>query len=297
MKKLVMAKGLPASGKSTWAKEFVNGKKDWVRVNNDDLQMMMFGAAFAKDRGDFLDKARRHLVDFFMNQHMNIVIDNTNLHPKQEQYYREIVALWNMQYHSTATPQYVFHIKDFTDVSVNECLKRNRERAHPIPDKVIYDMYNSYLKTEVPALKQDKTLPKAIVVDLDGTMSLITTRSPHDLTRVYEDNVNQPIVELVRIMQKTGHTIFFISGREQVAYEATVKWLADKAQFEVGSYYLFLRPNKDPRPDTQFKKDVFEQELKGKYYVDFWIEDRWRMTNAVRNELGITCLQCADGHF
>lgn len=294
-----MSKGLPASGKSTWCKEFIKGKKDWVRVNNDDFQQMMFGVAFAEGRGDFLDKARMHFVDWLMEKKMNIIIDNTNLHPKQEVYYRELVEMWNAEIveGQRIGELYEFSIKDFTDVPVNECLVRNRQRPEPIPDKVIYNMYNQYLKKEVPPLIQDKALPRAIVVDLDGTMSLVTTRSPHDLSRVYEDEVNFPIVALVNDMHALGKTIFFISGREQVAYDNTIRWLEDKAGFAKGSYFIYLRPDKDKRPDTQFKKDIFEQHIKDKYYVDFWIEDRWRMTHAVRNELGITCLQCADGHF
>lgn len=237
-------------------------------------------------------------VDWLITKKMNIIADNTNLHPKQEVYYRSVVDEHNFKVQNGGEGElYEFSIKDFTNVPIGECLIRNRNRPGNIPDKVIYDMYNSYLKKEVPALEQDKTLPKALVVDLDGTMALMVNRSPYEMNKVYDDEVNQPIVDLVKIMQATGHRIYFISGRDQVAYDDTVRWLKDKAGMGAASYNLFLRPDKDPRPDTQFKKDVFEAELKGKYYVDFWIEDRWRMTHAVRNELGITCLQCADGHF
>ena len=300
MKKLVMNKGLPqlGSGKSTWANEFIKGKKDWVRINNDDIQLMTFGEAFAKGRGDFLDKIRMNLVDFMMDQNMNIIVDNTNLHPKQEAYYRTLVEERNFSVQNGGSGEaYEFSIKDFTTVPIGECLIRNRKRPNPIPDKIIYDMHNQYLKKEVPMLEQDKTLKKALVVDLDGTMALITSRSPHDMKRVYEDEVNEPIRDLVYIMKETGHTIFFISGRDESTRADTERWLAEKAGFAKSGYHLYLRPDKDPRPDTEYKKQVFEQELKDKYYVDFWIEDRWRMTHAVRNELGITCLQCADGHF
>lgn len=298
MKKLVICKGLPASGKSLWAREFVKGKKDWVRINNDELGAMVFGELFARNRGDLLDKIRLHMVDWFMNLGYNIVVDNTNLHPKQEVYYRTIVEERNFAVQcGEKLDGYEFSIKDFTDVSVNECLVRNRARENPVPDKVIYQMYNSYLKTTVAPLVQDKILPKALVVDLDGTMSLVNSRSPHDLTKVYSDDVNEPIVDLVKMMHNGGHKIIFISGREEICRHETIRWLKDKAGFEMIPYDLHLRPDDDKRPDTQYKKDIFEQELKGKFYVTSWIEDRWRMCNAVRNELGITCLQCADGHF
>ncbi len=293
-----MNKGLPGSGKSTWAKEFIKDKKDWVRVNNDDLQTMLFGVSFAKGRGDYMDKIRRRLVDIFMGDGMNIIIDNTNLHPKQEQYYRELVDLQNDSVaNGGAGSAYEFSIKDFTDVPLAECLKRNRARTEPIPDKAIYDMYNSYLKKEVPPLEQDYNLPHAIVVDLDGTMFLLKNRSPYDMSRVYEDDINLPIVSLVNDMHALGKKIIFVSGREAGGMDGTVRALKDKCDFHPGSYEIYLREDKDERPDTVFKKVIFEQHIKDKYYVEFWIEDRWRMTNAVRNELGIMCLQCADGHF
>ena len=49
--KIILTKGLPASGKSTWAREFIKGKKDWVRVNNDELGSMLFGETFAEEIG------------------------------------------------------------------------------------------------------------------------------------------------------------------------------------------------------------------------------------------------------
>lgn len=299
MKKLVITKGLPASGKSTWAKEQVKGKKDWVRINNDDLQMMLYGEAFAAGRGDFLDKVRRELVDKMIAWEMNIIVDNTNLHPKQEIYYRSVVEERNflVQNGAIAGEGYELVVKDFTNVPPTECIERNKKRPNPVPDKVIWEMYNSYLKKEVPALVQDPLLPKAIVVDIDGTMALLTSRSPYDMKKVYDDEPNWPIVTLVRTMREAGRKIFFVSGRDECSRAETVRWMKDKAGFDPDTYELHLRPDGDKRPDTQWKKDVWAEFMKDKYYIDFWIEDRWRMTNAVRNELGIMCLQCADGHF
>jgi F0F1-type ATP synthase epsilon subunit len=35
-----MLQGIPASGKSTWCREFIKGKKDWVIVNRDAIRNM-----------------------------------------------------------------------------------------------------------------------------------------------------------------------------------------------------------------------------------------------------------------
>jgi hypothetical protein len=259
---------------------------------------MMYGVQYKEGGGDLLDKVRRNLVDLMMQNHMNIIVDNTNLHPKQKVYYTDVVEEWNaVEMHKLNGILYELEVKDFTNVSVAECIKRNRERPHPVPDKVIYGMYNSYLKKEVPPLIQNPALPHAIVVDLDGTMALMTDRSPYEMSKVYGDVLNGPVATLVETMYKAGVKLFFISGRDECARAETVRWLRDKAHLSPGEYELYLRPDNDPRKDTQFKKDIWEEHLKDKYFVEFWIEDRWRMADAVRNELGIMCLQCADGHF
>lgn len=38
MSRLIILQGAPAAGKSTWAREFVKGKKDWVIVNRDSIR-------------------------------------------------------------------------------------------------------------------------------------------------------------------------------------------------------------------------------------------------------------------
>lgn len=43
-----MCKGLPASGKSTWAKEFVAKNPNFIRLNKDDFRAMMGG--YSKDK-------------------------------------------------------------------------------------------------------------------------------------------------------------------------------------------------------------------------------------------------------
>lgn len=39
MNELLVLQGIPASGKSTWAKEFIKGKEDqWIIVNRDSIR-------------------------------------------------------------------------------------------------------------------------------------------------------------------------------------------------------------------------------------------------------------------
>lgn len=289
-----MCKGLPASGKSTWAKEFIKGKKDWVRVNNDELGAMLFGETFAEGRSDTIDRVRKLFIEESMLKHLNIVVDNTNLHPKHEEYLRKLVSEHNDTEQYRPKPElYEFDLKDFTGVPVKECIIRNRKRDNPVPEKVIYSMNKRYLLKEGSTLIQDEKLPKAILVDMDGTMALLNGRNPYSSKGVINDLPNKPVVDLVN-KYKADHKIFFVTGREISAREDTKLWL-NKHGFPEGSYELHMR-NGEPN-DVDFKKQIFDRLLKDKYYVAFAIEDRDRVVNLYRHDIGITCLQIADGDF
>ena len=48
--KLLLLKGLPASGKTTFAKELVRSDGNWIRVNKDDLRNMLHGGKWQSSR-------------------------------------------------------------------------------------------------------------------------------------------------------------------------------------------------------------------------------------------------------
>lgn len=290
-----MMKGLPASGKSTWAKEFVKGKKDWIRVNNDELGLMMFGELFAEGRSDDIDRARKQLITLAMSRLDNIVVDCTNLHPKHEEYLKDLVFKHNESVIYTPKPElYSFEIKDFTDVPVEECIKRNKKRDNPVPDKIIYQMYRSYIAKEHQYVEQDPTLPKALIVDLDGTMADCSHRNPYDAKKCGDDAPIDFVIEIVKRFQ-SDHHIIFVSGRDAKYMKETIDWLTNKAGLKAGLYSLYMKPDK--AADLGFKQEIFDAHIKNKYYVTFVLEDRTHMVQMYRHKLKLPCLQVADGDF
>lgn len=294
MKKIVMTYGLPASGKSTWAKAFIKGDKDWVRVNNDELGNMMFGEIFAEGRSDTIDRVRKTFIEDAMEKKLNIVVDNTNLHPKHEEYLRKIIAAHNEVAQYDKKPElYELEIKDFSYVPVHECIVRNRKRDNPVPDKVIYNMNKQFLLKQAPTLKQDEKLPKCLLVDMDGTVALLNGRNPYSSKGLLNDLPNNFVIDLVK-RYAADHKIFFVTGREIAAKEETEQWLANNG-IPKGSYELHMRQHQPS--DLVFKKEVFEKYIKDKYFVSFAIEDRNRIVSLYRHDIGIPCFQCADGDF
>lgn len=312
MKQIVLTKGLPASGKSTWAVEYVKDNKGWVRVNNDELSTMLFGEAFVKGVSNNISTVRLDLVKKLMDMGKNIIIDNTNLCPDREIEIRGIVQQHN---HSTkGHDAYEVIIKDFTNVSVSECIRRNRLRANPVPDKAIYEMYHSYLAPSITLATQNNKLPKAVIVDIDGTIARNVSRNIYDHTRYYEDEPIHEVLAVIRGLEKAGNKIIFLTGRDNVGREVTVSWLKEKAGFSDytsvpaldlettdKAFTLLMRPDSgslNKAPDFEFKEAMFNQYIKDKFYVSAWFEDRIRNIEMARNKLGLTpVFQVGEGNF
>jgi predicted kinase len=139
MKKLIMTKGLPASGKTTWAKL----QTDCKRINKDDLRAMIDNSVWSNENEKLIVDIRNAIILQMMLAGSNIIIDDTNLDPVHEVALSGLVDTWNDMVHTLdAKEQYEFEIKDFTEVSLETCLQRNRNREKSVPTRVIHQMYD-----------------------------------------------------------------------------------------------------------------------------------------------------------
>jgi len=111
--------GLPASGKSTWAKAEVRDSYGRVkRVNKDDLRAMIDNSEWSEENERAIEAARDALVECFLALGFSVVCDDTNLY---DGHLKRLQWLAN-EYGAT------FRIEDFRNVSVEECIKRDRQR-------------------------------------------------------------------------------------------------------------------------------------------------------------------------
>lgn len=145
MAKIIVCQGLPASGKSTWAKQWVaEDSKHRVRFNRDDVRNML-GVYWVPSREGLINS----IYDTFMNEAMlagyDIVIDNMNLNKKTlseiEQYVTEFNEWIRL---SPLDIRYDIEYKTFFDVPVETLIERDSKRENPIGEKVIKDLYNKY---------------------------------------------------------------------------------------------------------------------------------------------------------
>lgn len=279
--KLLALRGLPASGKTTYAKELVN--KGWVRVNKDDLRAMLNNSKFSKSNEGYILSLRDEIIISSLVQGKNVVVDDTNLDPKH------LIAFESIAGEFLAD----FEIR-FFDVDVKECIRRNALREKPVPEKVIYQMYERYLKPQPPVIEYDDNKEECIIVDIDGTLAHIADgRSPYDASRAMNDSLDDAVSVITAMFYNHGYKVIILTGRSAEHKQVTVDWLKENG---VDYDEIYTRAENDTREDSIIKEELFRKHVEPRFNVKFVLDDRNRVVNKWR-ELGLKCLQVADGNF
>lgn len=288
MKKLLMLKGLPASGKSTYARELAAASK-YVRVNKDDLRAMLHGGKWSKTNEAQVIRVRDSIIKDALLGGMNVVVDDTNFHESHPKTLRALAKQYNAEF-----------VEKYFECDVEECIKRDLARPVSVGEKVIRRMYEDYLAPKPQVYQPDDSWPKAVIVDIDGTLAhgiKGNGRSGHrgafEWHKVKDDVVDQHIKELVNGLYSRGYHIVVVSGRDGVAYDDTAAWLESNG---VEYDELHLRAAGDNRNDAIFKKEVFDTYIDRLYNVHLVIDDRDRVVKMWRS-LGLKVLQVAEGNF
>lgn len=138
-----------------------------------------------------------------------------------------------------------------------------------------------------------KLIPKAIIVDIDGTLAKMNGRSPFDWHRVGEDKVNEPVKAIVMAMKKL-YTVIIFSGRDGVCRTETINWLNDN---RIHYDKLFMREEGNNEKDAIIKRRLYDTYIKDKFDIEFVLDDRNQVVDMWRKDLGLTCLQVDYGDF
>ena len=141
---------------------------------------------------------------------------------------------------------------------------------------------------------QDSSLPKAIICDLDGTLSLLNGRDPYDASSADEDGLNAPVASVLAMAKAQGYKVILLSGREQLYREPTERFLL---KHQIAYDLLLMRTTNDYRKDNVIKKELFQQEIAGKYFIEFLLDDRNQVVDMWRKDLHLPCFQVNYGDF
>ena len=300
--KILLTRGLQGSGKTTFARNWVDEDPDWrVRINRDDIRKMI------ADKFHGLSRHQEEtvtLVQFAqaraaLGAHLSVVVDDTNLRAST-------VKQWLALGKELGVP--VEHVDLWIDLE--EAIERDAQRDRVVGEEVIRDFYKRFFQKnrfpDFPTLDDavslgqayvpNPFLPKAVWVDIDGTIASMKNcgRGPFDWHRVGEDDPIQHVIDVVHALRDARYKIVIMSGRDEVSREATIEWLnKHKIPFDD----LFMRPAGSQEKDNKIKHDLFWEHVAPKYDIRFALDDRDQVVHFTRDVLKIPVFQVAPGNF
>ncbi len=299
MRQCIVTVGISASGKTTWTNAHIRdmrviGEK-WIDINRDSLREEVFsqksqGGVFAWNKWNWKwetdvsalwDKKVREAIDD-ASVH-GVVISDTNINQKTQDKIRAIFE----------EADFFVRVHHF-DISYEEAVKRDLSRVNPVGSAVIADQIERYWKLYGDRYTPDESLPKAAIIDIDGTLAFSEgVRSIYDFTRVHLDAPDTFVVDAVRGLRDQGYHIVITSGREDLCRVQTWTWLYYHLGFEPSE--LLMRKAKDMRKDCVVKKEIFFRDIAPKYNVIGVIDDRPQVVR-MWHSIGLRVLACGLQH-
>lgn len=296
--KVVILKGLPASGKSSYARKWVSEDPDnRVMVEKDEIRknsQLFKDGVYNHKRGDerLVIRERDHLIREALSQGKSVISSDTNLARKHSKAISKIAREFGAS----------VGIKEFLDVPLAELIRRDAERENSVGEQAIRKMFHMFVKKMPTFLEYDPALDWVLVCDLDGTLTNgPKDRPPYDWSKVGNDDINLGVAAILDSMQvvhgKNGVNdmkTFIFSGRSEVCRKETEEWLEHNC---VDYDKLVMRAENDRRKDFVVKSDFLEKYIKGKYNILVWLDDRPQVATHLRDYYGVNVLQRGDTRY
>jgi predicted kinase len=275
---LILTKGLPASGKTTWAKDYVANRNDTANLCKDDLRLQL---PTTKKREKQVIQVRDILTEHYLSIGLSVIWSDTNLNPTHERRAQELAAKHGA----------IVKIQDFTHVPMEECIQRDLKRLNSVGQQVIRQMYYDYLfQPETPIIEPDR--PTCYLVDVDGTLAINTTRPFFAWERVGEDSPNPTVIQLVQQLAQQ-HQILVLSGRSAVCRSQTIDWLD---RYQIPHQQLLMRAADDFRSDDIIKSELYDTHIRDQFTVLGVIDDRPKVCRMWR-QLGLSVFQVGNPDY
>lgn len=141
-KKVIICRGIPGSGKSQFAKDWVSKDPERrVRLNSNNLRDMVGNNCSEH----FILNLLKDCIFESLQYGYDIIIDNINLNPKEVEFIKDIVNSWNKRKVISDYLRYNYKIefKDFF-IPLPICIERDSKRRNPVGKETIIKIYNKY---------------------------------------------------------------------------------------------------------------------------------------------------------
>jgi len=293
MSTVTITVGIPASGKTTWARKEAHDDANIVIVSRDDIRHAHnWKSGHDEDR---VTQIHRNQIEIAILDGYDVIVADTNINKR---FRRKLIKFC----HEHGADVQILRF----DIGLDEAILRDAARTeHKVGADVVRKFYND-LQNQ-PDL-QDEFLPapsyapyehdganeRAVVVDIDGTLAHMNSRNPYDESRVGEDDFDFTVASAVEGMAKlTGAKVIVLSGRTEASRIDTKEWLQGYGfQYDT----LYMRQAGDQRPDYVIKNEIYDSEIIPNYDVLAVFDDRDQVVRHLRKR-GITVFQVAPGRF
>lgn len=278
--KMIVLKGLPGCGKSTYAKTVLESDPKAIRLNKDTMREMLHFGGYHGRNERYVVEAEYAMAEKFLAKEMTVVVDDTNLNPVHINYYKALADEHGAE----------FDLVEF-DTSLDDCIIRDKQRElagerFVGADNIINMAY------QFGFIKQEREM---VVFDMDGTLTNLDHRrhlvkdlqdgEKPDWDKFFsqcdKDTPRVDTFDRMRAAYLSGKEVVICSARPEDYREKSEKWLEANGGWIIESNgdrvpmytRLIMRKHKDYRQDTIVKKEMLDKYL-DKTKIIKWYDDR-----------------------
>lgn len=141
--KILILIGVPNSGKTTFANQFINENPSYLSVSRDKLRELLYSYPEDEVYKYYLHKDVKNREEFISNflvtschsllsSGYNLIIDSTNLRAEYINNLKNKFQDCEISY-------------KIMETSLQECLNRNSNRIRKVPESIIKNMYSQFI--------------------------------------------------------------------------------------------------------------------------------------------------------
>lgn len=133
MANIILLCGISGSGKSTWAKHWLQGSPQFIYVSTDHMRAIVTGDESNQDKNNLVFQTLEYMVSYLMSQGKDILLDATNYNRKNRLIWNRLATAfnYNKEWIIFKTP-------------LEQCLINNNKRERKVPTDVIKRQHENF---------------------------------------------------------------------------------------------------------------------------------------------------------